>query len=283
MKPAHSRAPAPPWSSPYARPPGGGKDVVSKGPSRLRGPNLTHIQARHAFTLRAVSTSSAAVRRVLPTLLAVFVLLVLPAPPAQAHPFGDPQTVELSTDGDNIVQVRWNVGMTDDLTWLAVHLGELPEDRIMLDGAVLYETSDAQALAASPSLDDYLLEHIRVTVDGDPCTGSVLDTQNLGMDGAKLAFSCVHPIDRATVSVTMLTDLHPAYRTMATGPDGQRFAYSSDQPAHDWTFDMGAAGNATTSDLGRSAVAQMSSVLFIVAATGMGIIWLLRRRRSAQS
>jgi hypothetical protein len=219
------------------------------------------------------------VRRVLPTLLAVFVLLVLPAPPARAHPFGDPQTVDLAAGGDDSVQVRWKVGMADDLTWLAVRLGELPEDRVMLDGAVRYEASDAQALAASPDLDDYLLEHIRVTAGGDACAGSVLNKQNLGVDGVTLAFRCGRPIDRATVSVTMLTDLHPAYRTMASGPNGQRFAYSSDQPSHDWTFNTVAAGSATTSNLGRSATVQMSSVVGIVAAAGTGIVWLRRRRR----
>ncbi|MEV0136015.1 hypothetical protein AB0H83_47200 [Dactylosporangium sp. NPDC050688] len=220
----------------------------------------------------------------LPTLLAVFVVLVLPAPPAQAHPFGDPQTVKLAADGDHAVRVRWNVGMTDDLTWLAVHLGDAPGDRIMLDGAVRYETSDAQALASSPDLDGYLLEHIRVTAGGAPCSGSVLDKQNLVTDGVTLAFRCGRPIDRATVSVTMLTDLHPAYRTMATGPNGQRFAYSSGQPSHDWTFNMAAADSATTSKLGRSVVVQMSSMLSIVAAIAMGVVWLRRRspRRSAK-
>jgi hypothetical protein len=223
-------------------------------------------------------------RRVAHSSLAVLALLVLPALDAQAHPWGDPQTVELAAVGQDTVQVRWNVGMTDDLTWLAIHLGEVAEDRIMLDGVVLYEAADAQALAASPDLDDYVLGHIRVTAGSDPCVGSVLDKQSLGVDGITLAFTCAHPIDRATVTVTMLTDLHPAYRTMATGPDGQRFAYSSDQPSHDWTFDMAAADSNTSSDRGRSAVVQMSLVLGICAATGMGVVWLRRRarQRSAQ-
>ncbi len=70
-------------------------------------------------------------------------VLALPSP-ASAHPFGDPQTVSITPDEQrpDVVRVRWRVGGPDDLTLLGVSLGLLPADRILLDGAVDYRTTD---------------------------------------------------------------------------------------------------------------------------------------------
>lgn len=61
------------------------------------------------------------------------------APVAVAHPFGDPQTVVVGVDGADaaVVRVRWKVGGLDDLTLLGVSLGVLPQERVLLDGAVI--------------------------------------------------------------------------------------------------------------------------------------------------
>ena len=156
------------------------------------------------------------------TILTAVLVLLVPAP-ADAHPFGDPQTVEVTGDAEQ-VRVRWRAGGTDDLTLLAVALGALPRDRVMLDGAVWYEDGDAEALAASPAFADYLLDRITVASGPADCPGELVGTDLLGA-GAVLAFTCAVPVEAATVEVRTLLDLHPAYRTLATGPDGQRAVY----------------------------------------------------------
>lgn len=202
--------------------------------------------------------------------------------PAEAHPFGDPQTVEISSTGDE-VRVRWRAGGADDLTLLAVELGALPAARVLMDGAIWYEDGDADALAASPAFTDYLLDRITVAAGRARCRGEVADLDLLGA-GAALAFACPGRVDVATVEVRTLLDLHPAYRTMATGPDGQRAVYDAEGTSHDWTLDGGpttsAAGSAASADLGRSAALQLSTVGAVALATVMaGLLWLRRRGR----
>lgn len=210
---------------------------------------------------------------------------------AQAHPFGDPQTVEVSGTGErNEVRVRWRAGGADDLTLLAVELGALPAERVMLDGAVWYEDGDADALAASPAFGDYLLDRITVTAGRSRCRGAVSDLDLVGT-GATLTFSCPGPTDVATVEVRTLLDLHPAYRTLATGPEGQRAVYDARSTSHDWSLTGGDSSPATpaevsvsaaSADVGRSAALQLGTVGAVaLAALLTGLLWLRRRGRRA--
>lgn len=209
---------------------------------------------------------------------------------AQAHPFGDPQTVEVSgTAGpDDEVRVRWRAGGADDLTLLALELGALPAERVMLDGAVWYEDGDADALAASPAFTDYLLDRITVAAGRSRCRGEVTDLDLVGA-GATLAFACPEPADVATVRVRTLLDLHPAYRTLATGPDGQRAVYDERHPSHDWSLASGpeattatAAVSAASAGVGRSATVQLGTVGAVALVTVMaGLLWHRRRGRRA--
>lgn len=201
---------------------------------------------------------------------------------AQSHPFGDPQTVEVSR-AEGEVRVRWRAGGADDLTLLAIQLGALPAERVMLDGAVWYEDGDADALAASPAFHAYLLDRITVAAGGSRCGGDVTGLDLLG-DGAALAFVCPGPVAEATVEVRTLLDLHPAYRTLATGPAGQRAVYDRTSTTHDWSLDRGPVGSAAVSaasaDLGRSAAVQLSTVGAVALATVLaGLLWVRRRGR----
>ncbi|HVK27991.1 MAG TPA: hypothetical protein VM575_06605, partial [Nocardioides sp.] len=164
-----------------------------------------------------------------------------------AHPFGDPQTVTIARDGGDpaVVHVTWKVGAADDLTLLGIHLGVLPEERVLLDGAIQYDAADAAVVSESPELASYLLDHVTVTAGGTECTGSVTAVGDLIDDGADVAFTCDSAAASASVGVTTLTDLHPAYRTLATGPDGQHQVYAAGATSYDWT--LGPAGTTTTS------------------------------------
>lgn len=227
-------------------------------------------------------------RLLLTVLATTLIAVVVPAGAAQAHPFGPPQTV--TVDGaDDTVRVRWRVGGTDDLTLLGVSLGVLDRDRVMLDGAVFYEDGDAGALAAAPAFRAYLLDHIAVSSAGQPCTGDVTALDALATTGVDLAYRCPGGVDglaTAAVSVTTLTDLHPAYRTLATGPAGQRAVYDAEQPTHDWSFDGTPAGDgdrpAAAEDLGTSAALQLGAVLgVLLLAVLAGLVWFRRRGRRA--
>lgn len=207
-----------------------------------------------------------------------------------AHPFGDPQTLEVTRDGSDpsVVHVTWKVGAADDLTLLGIHLGVLPEDRVMLDGAISYDAADAALVAESPQLADYALEHVIVTSGGQECAGAVDAVGDLATEGADLAFSCSAPVERVSVEVTTLTDLHPAYRTLATGPDGQHAVYGSDSTVHDWALPAvpGSTTATTGSDApeeslgaGTSAALQMGGVLGAVLLLGAAGTLVVRARR----
>ena len=107
--------------------------------------------------------------------LAVAAALVLPlwiaAPAAQAHPFGDPQSVSISAAPGG-VRVEWRAE-PDDVTALAAFLGVVGGEHVVVfeDGEYDEEASSVPAgvrLAESaPVVSDYLLSHIRVRAAGE--------------------------------------------------------------------------------------------------------------------
>ena len=211
-----------------------------------------------------------------------------------AHPFGDPQTVEIARDGSDsaVVHVTWKVGAADDLTLLGIELGVLPQDRVMLDGAVSYDAEDAALVSRAPELSTYLLDHVAVEASGTACTGVVTVVGDLVADGADLAFTCPAAPASAQVEVTTLTDLHPAYRTLATGPSGQHQVYGVDDATHDWSLGPVPAGARTTADAtteaslgtGASAALQIGGVLgAVLLVAGIGSLVVRARRRRVPS
>ncbi|MDX3006163.1 hypothetical protein PWY87_31090 [Kribbella solani] len=191
---------------------------------------------------------------VLAAILLPGALSVLGVLPAAAHPFGDPQTVAISTS-DSVVKVRWKVGGLDDLTLLGVVLGVLPQDRVMLDGAVSYQPADGTAMGSSPKLTEYLLRQITVTSHGKDCPGAVQPIVDLAKSGASIEYTCRSAVGAVAVTVKTLTDLNPAYKTLATGPGGARAVYGAEDDEHEWN-----AGAGSNEQLGRSAVPQFGAV-----------------------
>lgn len=162
------------------------------------------------------------------------------AGPALAHPFGDPQRLEVSGEGST-VRARWRAA-GDDLTALALALRVLREKRTYVyeNGALVPEESDesdAVTLSKSPQLADYLLRNIRVSDRGANCPGRVASTENLAEDGALVEFSCPGAVTSAEVTVRMLTDIHESYRTLASGPRGERHTYTKAAATHTWSLD----------------------------------------------
>ncbi|NJC73447.1 hypothetical protein HC031_27530 [Planosporangium thailandense] len=216
--------------------------------------------------------------------LVAFAATVFAAPArAGAHPFGDPQTVAIASDEDRpeVVQVRWKVGGLDDLTVLGVALGLLPQDRVMLDGAVFFRDSDAATIGPSQEFAAYLLKQITVASGGRSCAGTVQPPADLAKTGVTIDYSCSAPVGTVTVAVRTLTDLNPAYQTLATGPAGERAVYRSGQYAHDWVLRDAPATSGT--NLGRSAAVQIAAVVgagLLVAVAALVLSRRLKRRRS---
>jgi hypothetical protein len=217
--------------------------------------------------------------------LLAFAATLLAAPlPAVAHPFGDPQTVAVALDQDHpdVVRVKWRVGGLDDLTVLGVALGVLPRNRVMLDGAVFFRDADAAAIGRSDKFAGYLLKQITVGSGGQACAGAVEPPAGLARTGVTIDYTCSRPVGTATVAVRMLTDLNPAYRTLATGPAGQRAVYGQGESTHDWT--LGGAPPSGEASLGRSAAVQIALVaggVLLAAAAALVLARRLSRRGRA--
>ncbi|MEV5825696.1 hypothetical protein AB0L25_08965 [Spirillospora sp. NPDC052242] len=210
----------------------------------------------------------------------VCVPLVLLASPARAHPFGDPQTLEVSADGAT-VHARWRAA-ADDLTALALALRVLKVKRtyVYKDGALVPEESDesdAVTLGKSARLGEYLLKNIQVKSDGTACPGRLVSAADLVRDGARLEFDCPRAVASAEVTVRTLLDLHPAYRTLASGDGGERHTYAESSPTHTWTLDGSAASAARTS----GTVLRLAVPIGVVVAAGAAVVWFRRRRSAA--
>ncbi|MGV9210896.1 hypothetical protein ACTFTM_03440 [Micromonospora sp. RB23] len=215
---------------------------------------------------------------------AAFTLTLLAtAVPADAHPYGYPQTVTIAADATrpDVVHLRWKPGGVDELTLLGVHLGLLPQDRVLLDGAVDTRDKDATILAGSKPFADYLLKQMTVTNAGQPCAGVVGKTSDSGVD---VDYTCPGPLGVARIDIRMLTDLDPAYRTVATGPEGKRQVYGTDEYSHDWLLGDAPPQAAADSGTGHGQntlrrVAMAVGPLLLVAAVGSLLRRQVRRRR----
>ncbi|MCZ7377239.1 hypothetical protein [Micromonospora sp. WMMC250] len=215
---------------------------------------------------------------------AVFTLTLLAtAVPADAHPYGYPQAVTIAPDAarPDVVHLTWKPGGVDELTLLGVHLGVLPQDRVLLDGAVDTQENDATILVGSKPFADYLLEQMTASSDGQACAGVIGKASDTGVD---VDYTCPGPLGIARIEIRMLSDLDPAYRTVATGPKGKRQVYGPDEYSHDWVLDdappPAVADSGTGHDQGTTQrIALAVGPLLLVAAAGSLLRRQVRRRR----
>ncbi|WP_110240820.1 hypothetical protein [Nocardioides gilvus] len=222
----------------------------------------------------------------LPVRLAAVVFLVplVVAAPSGAHPFGDPQQLEITpADSDSSTQfdVTWKAA-DDDLTSLALRLDVLggPRATVFKDGAEVpsyVDEADAEKLAASPLLEAYLLSRIELSRGDEECQGELVDTDDLAASGARLTYSCASPTSDGvplTVRAELLTDLHAAYSTMATGPGGATHVFTSDAPTHE--FGLEEAGGPTAAESGFELLAWAGAGSVLLAG---GAVAVQRRKR----
>ncbi|MFJ2200685.1 hypothetical protein [Streptomyces violaceusniger] len=146
---------------------------------------------------------------------AVSALLFGSAGTAQAHPFGAPPVVRVEAAG-SAVETTWSA-QRDDVAAL----------RKKADGDVA----------------GYLRAHIAVRQDGSPCR---VDRA----DGMTLHFVCPRPVDRISLTVTVLTDVHPAYRTLSVTDQGGGGLHTAKEPTRTLALTPAAASANSPSSQG---------------------------------
>jgi hypothetical protein len=175
-------------------------------------------------------------------LLALIVVGLLLAPVAAlAHPFGPPPRAWVTTDGTT-VEIGWEAAYDDHLA-VGEHLGYFEqgtsEAYVDPNVQVAPPRADEEALAASEELRDYLESHIGVFQNGQRCAPQVLSTEAFVDRGARTRHECHDREAPLTLRVTVLHDIHDAYRTFGLADDGNAgpFAvFSVDDPEHAVTF-----------------------------------------------
>ena len=183
-------------------------------------------------------------RRFRIVLLATVALCVLgTAGPALAHPFGPPPTALVYVDG-RTVTIDWRAA-PDDAIAVGAEIGLLADDLVdvYLDGPAQVAPPESAELdlTASEELHAYLIDHITVEQDGVACRPSVEPMGNFVHAGARTLHECPDSVTGVTITITMLHERHPAYRTFAisgaTDVDPQQAVFSVDNPRHEWDFE----------------------------------------------
>ena len=195
-------------------------------------------------------------------------LLILVAAPVLAHPFGPPPTALVSARGQSVF-IEWR-SAADDAVAIGVEVGLLSEDLVdvYLEGPAQAAPSERAELELSESeeLRDYLLEHIAVRQEGERCRATVQPIGNFVHEGARTVHECPEPIGSVDITITMLHERHPAYRTFAiSGEDDvspQQAVFSIDSPEHAWDFaaERASADNPTESTGGGLVVWPLAAV-----------------------
>ena len=207
--------------------------------------------------------------------LSLAAALVWLGDPATAHPFGQPPQAVVTAEGRDVT-VRWQAP-PDDTRALGAAVGALPEGGTSVfefddeGNAVQRDGADEAGFGDSPALREYLREHIDVSQEGSPCPVEDVRAGDMLAQGATLTFTCPEIVSEAELAVTMLTDVHPAYRTVSYVGDASRgVLHTRDDPAQTLDFDGGGSGTPL--------------VVPVAATVGVLVVGLLvaglRRRRS---
>ncbi|MFC0532557.1 hypothetical protein [Phytohabitans kaempferiae] len=196
---------------------------------------------------------------------AIAVAVLFPGTPAEAHPFGPPSTARVSADGSRVA-VSW-LAAEDDWVALGRHVGAF-------DGASPDVTGE-ELLRRSTGVRDYLLGRIVVSQGGRPCAGDLAELENVVTEGARLTFDCPGRVVEVDITVTALTDMNEAYRTVVraeTPATPDQALLTATAPTQHLTF-TGSGGGV------RQSVQAVAGGTVAVLLVGLGL-WVARRRRA---
>lgn len=189
-------------------------------------------------TATAVCWLATTARRI-PFGMVVLVLAVLvPASSALGHATSELPHARWTSDGER-VELHWTAA-SDDVADVAVAAG-LWSPEVMwayVEGAVddLPSAEEVAALEHEEDLHRYLIDRFEVRQGDERCTPNVELTDDIITDGVHMGFSCPEPVRDATLSVTVLHDRDPAYRTFSVDGSEQYAVHTRAQPEHRWDF-----------------------------------------------
>ncbi|MFF3785829.1 hypothetical protein [Streptomyces sp. NPDC001933] len=172
-------------------------------------------------TLRTTRTHAA---RFLLIGLAAALTLLGAAGAAEAHPFGTPPVAQVKADGRS-VEITWSA-QQDDLD-------------------VLHQAAEGDEAA-------YLGSHITVRQDGRECRPGKADTLQLASRGAVVRYRCPEPVDTIALTITALTDVNRAYRTISVTEKGGGGLHTASAPTH--TLTLGGADSSATASAATTSV-----------------------------
>jgi hypothetical protein len=198
--------------------------------------------------------------------------------PAAGHASGELPHARLSSSG-TLVDVELTMA-ADDAALIGEVVGQLQDGAMdsYLGGPIdaMPTDDEVRAFSASSELRAYLLEHVTVRQDGQPCDGTADPAEDFLTDGAVVRFRCPSVVTEADVRITLLHDEDPAYRTYSVDGTVQYAVHSPSEPEHRWDFTL------AKQDGGRSVPVALWAGLVGVAAPMVAILGR-RRRRAPQT
>jgi nickel/cobalt transporter (NicO) family protein len=209
--------------------------------------------------------------------LAVGILCSGPLPAAWGHAAGPVPQARLSAEG-NRVHLVWTAA-EDDAAAIGAVVGVFPREvsYAYLEGDEQGMPSQPQIAAFSRSavLRTYLLEHVAVVQAGVPCPGEVEPAEDFIADGARFTFTCPDRVRRAEVTVGILLDDDPTYRTFSV--DGtERFAmHTAGAPTHEWDFTASQVPSSDGLPTGSLTGAEPALLALVDASAGGLLVTLL--------
>ncbi|MFJ6199335.1 hypothetical protein [Micromonospora sp. NPDC092111] len=193
-----------------------------------------------------------------------------PAAPAAAHPFGPPSTADISVDGARVTLV-WQAA-EDDWVALGQSAGAFEDPTA---GTVDTALTGEQKLQRSPAVREYLLRHVEVEQADRSCVAELLPLERLLTEGARFRFDCPGPVTEVRLTLSALTDLNPAYRTMVTARTPMtpaRALFTATGSSHDLRVNATGGGRP-------GAVTAVAAGTGLAAVGGLAVL-LVRRRRA---
>lgn len=203
------------------------------------------------------------------------------AVPAAAHPFGPPPVAEVVAEAHDVT-VRWTAAV-DDYAALGVAAGVLDDtygtgvaDPAPDDVGDRLGPAARREVEGSADVRQHVTDRVRVVQHGQACPVAAVDVAQLFVRGATVRVTCPEPVETVDVTLMLLSDVHPAYRTVAVagGPAiPARTMYTADRSTVRWDF--GAAGTAAPTTMALLRFGVVGALL----AAGVGV--LVWRRRGA--
>ncbi|TDB94266.1 hypothetical protein E1091_11145 [Micromonospora fluostatini] len=194
-----------------------------------------------------------------------------PATPVAAHPFGPPSTGGIDATGTRVSLV-WRAA-EDDWVALGQSVGAFEDPDA---GPVDTTLTGEQKLQRSTAVRDYLLRHIGIGQAGQACAGTLLPLEQLLTEGARFRFDCPEPVTEIRLTLTALTDLNPAYRTVVTADapmDPAQALFTAAASSHDLRLTASGGGppGAVTAVAAGTGLAAVGVLAFVLLRRRAGV------------